>query len=78
MINWYLNRLKTISIAEFPYRIMQFIKNIYERYFCLGKIPDSLTVATKENALRFSFLTDKLYLIQSLFLEGHSDILNII
>ena len=77
MISWYLNRLKTISIAEFPYRIMQFIKNIYERYFCLGKIPDSLTVATKENALRFSFLTDKLY-PDSLFLERHLNIQNLI
>jgi hypothetical protein len=61
MITWYLNRLKTISIAEFPYRIKQFIKTNYERYFSQGKFPARLGVATNGKMLIFPSGTDKIY-----------------
>jgi hypothetical protein len=37
MIDWYLNRLKTFSIAEFPYRVGQYVQKTYEQYFHAGK-----------------------------------------
>src|SRR5665648_22595 len=37
MIIWYLNRLKTMSINELPYRLNQFIKKKYESHFDIGK-----------------------------------------
>jgi hypothetical protein len=61
MIGWYINRLKTISIAEFPYRIKQFIKNQYERYFDRGKFPAIITVVTKKDILNFSYSPEELY-----------------
>ena len=61
MIGWYINRLKTISIAEFPYRIKQLIKNQYERYFNQGKFPAKITVVTKKNILSFSYSPEELY-----------------
>ncbi len=61
MITWYLNRLKTISIAEFPYRIKQLIKNFFEQYLFRGKFPGRMNVVTKGNLLRYSFTPDKLY-----------------
>jgi hypothetical protein len=61
MIGWYINRLKTISIAEFPYRIKQFIKNQYERYFDRGKFPAKITVVTKKDILSFLYSPEELY-----------------
>jgi hypothetical protein len=61
MIGWYINRLKTISIAEFPYRIKQFIKNQYEQYFDRGKFPAKITVVTKKDILGFSYSPEELY-----------------
>lgn len=37
MINWYLNRLKTFSIAEYPYRAKQLLKKKYEAIFVQNK-----------------------------------------
>lgn len=61
MIGWYLNRLKTISFAEFPYRIGQLIQKQYEFYFCTGKFPEKQTVITKDISSRFSVTPDDLY-----------------
>lgn len=38
MTGWYLNRLKTLSAAEFPYRVRQLCQKKYEQYFCAGKV----------------------------------------
>ena len=37
MIKWYLNRLRTMSVLELPYRLNQVIQKKYEQYFCIGK-----------------------------------------
>jgi hypothetical protein len=61
MISWYINRLKTFSIAEFPYRIKQFIKSRYEQYFSQEKTSDKVTVFTKGINPSFSNVPDDLY-----------------
>ena len=35
MISWYLNRLKTFSIPEYPYRAKQILQKKYEEFFLL-------------------------------------------
>lgn len=37
MISWYLNRLKTFSIPEYPYRVKQVLQKKYEKFFLLHK-----------------------------------------
>lgn len=37
MIGWYLNRLRTFSVAEFPYRFRQLVQKKIEQYFYAGK-----------------------------------------
>ena len=37
MIKWHLNRLKTMSALELPYRFNQLIRRKYEEYFIAGK-----------------------------------------
>ena len=37
MISWYLNRLKTFSIGEYPYRVKQLLQKKYEKVFIQDK-----------------------------------------
>jgi hypothetical protein len=37
MISWYLNRLKTFSIGEYPYRVKQLLQKKYEKVFLQDK-----------------------------------------
>ncbi len=46
MNNWYLNRLRSISIAEIPYRVKQFIQKQYEKFFRTGKSIKEVQVKT--------------------------------
>jgi hypothetical protein len=48
---FYINRLKTLSIAELPYRIKQFILNQCERVFH-SEIPDSLPIKPSRKILQ--------------------------
>ena len=46
MINWYLNRLRSISITEIPYRVKQLIQKQYEKLFHTGKSIKEVQVKT--------------------------------
>lgn len=61
MIKWYLNRLKTFTAAEFPFRIKQLIQKQYEQYFCVGKVQKKESVLTKDNFIDFAIYPGKLY-----------------
>jgi len=61
MISWYLNRLRTFSVAEFPYRLRQLVQKKIEQFFCAGKshpVHVKCHFATIEG---FSSLTDEIY-----------------
>ena len=61
MIDWYINRLKTFSAAEFPYRIGQLLKKHYEHYFTTVKVPGKFSVQLENNVTGFTPDPGKLY-----------------
>ncbi len=56
MISWYLNRLRTFSLAEIPYRVCQLLQKKYEAIFVAGKYwPD---VRENKQPRNLCFFTD--------------------
>ena len=53
MSNWYLNRLRSISLQEIPYRIGQLIQKQYEKLLCTGKPLKEIQVKTLHSNLNF-------------------------
>lgn len=55
MINWYLNRLKTMTLSELPYRLGQVIRNKKEELFYVSQeliqknIPETETILENQN-----------------------------
>ena len=55
MSNFYINRLKTFSIAEFPYRIKQMIVKQLEQKFYQNKILPPLPLVPSHRILQPGF-----------------------
>lgn len=51
MFNWYLNRLKSLSFSEMPYRIGQLISLMTEKYFLRYLIPNQKIKLISRNIL---------------------------
>ncbi len=60
MNNWYLNRLRSISIAEIPYRVRQLIQKQYEKQFCIGKFPKDVQVTSLHPHFNFLLSNDNI------------------
>ncbi len=61
MTSWYLNRLKTFTFAEFPYRIKQLVQKKYEQYFSVGKSLKQQSVITRNYFQGFRLNNRSLY-----------------
>lgn len=61
MINWYLNRLRSISFAEIPYRVKQVIQKQYEKLFCIGKVPKQVPVKSLQHHFNFHLLNHNVF-----------------
>lgn len=58
MISWYLNRLKTMSPAEIPYRIQQMAQKRLEKAFSVGKSPGEMPIPSTRQILPIPDLQD--------------------
>src|SRR5690242_9289377 len=53
MTNWYINRLRSFSILEFPYRIRQFVSKYFQSAFYLKKKTPSLEITSSAGILHY-------------------------
>lgn len=61
MRTWYLNRLKTMSIPEFFFRMKQFFQKKNEQYFLKNKFPLPELFSFKKNIINTESLSSELY-----------------
>lgn len=71
MSNWYFNRLRSISIAEIPYRVGQLIQKHYEKLFLTGKPLKEIQVKTLHSNLNFH-LSDHIVFREEIHVFGKS------
>ena len=51
MISWYLNRIKTFSLLEYPYRAKQVVQKKFEELFVQKKVPAAKTCIVEKTLL---------------------------
>ncbi|HNW57753.1 MAG TPA: alginate lyase family protein [Bacteroidales bacterium] len=61
MISWYLNRLRTFSAAEIPYRIFQLVQKKTEQYLYAGKSKPHKTDCCYAPVKGFDSLPDQIF-----------------
>lgn len=61
MTGWYLNRLRTLSPAEFPYRIRQFIRKKAEQYLYPEGVKGGISGCSYASVSGFGDEADRLY-----------------
>ena len=65
MISWYINRLKTMSVSEIPYRLNQMVKSKIEKVYCMNKPFSKIDYTIKKN--QFGYFEKSEEIIDSTF-----------
>lgn len=61
MFKWYLNRLKTMSLLEIPYRFKQLIQKKIESKFYAGESISSITIPETKGVLKLDEINASIY-----------------